>query len=71
MSSFEFNKQGIDDFMKNIEEKLVPQKAIEEIQKIKCPVCGGTATVKSYNKDQLDLDCCHDELKEEIEQSLK
>lgn len=68
MSNFELNEKGINDFIKNVEEEIIPQKAIEEVQKIKCPICGGTATVKSYNKNKLDLDCCHDELKDKIEQ---
>lgn len=70
MAPFEF-KKGLDDFIKNLEEEVVPQKAIEEIQKIKCPICGKFATVKSYSKNGAEFNYCHNELKDRIEQELK
>ena len=71
MTDFELNKKGIDDFIKNLEEEVVPQKVIEEIQKIKCPACGKSATVKKYSESKLELDFCHTELEEKIEKELE
>ena len=52
-------------------QKEAQKMGADFIKKIKCPICGKSAVLKSAEVKRLGFDYCHVELKEAIERALK